>query len=89
MFKRNVAAAYHATDATWSKWIALITQRAQIANFNHSGILAAIMDWPGGKDFTVSPEEQEVTRAEEDPPYNELLKNEKQYALFTDGSYHP
>jgi len=44
------------------------------------------MDWPEGKDFTVSPEEQEVTHAEEAPPYNELLENEKQYALFTDRS---
>jgi len=46
------------------------------------------MDWPEGKDFTVSPEEQEVTvtRAEEALPYNELPENEKQYTLFTDGS---
>jgi len=43
------------------------------------------MDWPEGKDFRVSPEE-EVTRAEEAPLYNKLSENEKQYALFTDGS---
>ncbi|XP_019329322.1 PREDICTED: uncharacterized protein LOC109279670 [Aptenodytes forsteri] len=43
------------------------------------------MDWPEGKDFGISPEE-EATRAEEAPMYNELPENEKQYALFTDGS---
>lgn len=32
------------------------------------------------------PPEEVVTCAEEAPPYNELLDNEKQYALFTDGS---
>ncbi|KAK4810463.1 hypothetical protein QYF61_004243 [Mycteria americana] len=41
------------------------------------------MDWPEGKDFGISPEE-EVTRAEEAPLYNKLPENEKQYALFTD-----
>ncbi|KAK4810877.1 hypothetical protein QYF61_013285 [Mycteria americana] len=43
------------------------------------------MDWPEGKDCGISPEE-EVTRAEEAPLYNKLPENEKQYALFTDGS---
>ena len=43
------------------------------------------MDWPEGKDFGLSPEE-EVTRAEEAPLYNKLPEKEKQYALFTDGS---
>jgi len=43
------------------------------------------MDWPEGKDFGVSPEE-EVTRAEEAPLYNQLPEDKKQYALFTDGS---
>ncbi|KAK4831484.1 hypothetical protein QYF61_017985 [Mycteria americana] len=42
------------------------------------------MDWPEGKDFRISPED--VTRAEEAPLYNKLPENEKQYALFTDGS---
>ena len=44
-----------------------------------------ITDWPEGKDFGISPEE-EVTRAEEAPLYNKLPETEKQYALFTDGS---
>ncbi|GAB0210195.1 hypothetical protein GRJ2_003485300 [Grus japonensis] len=48
-------------------------------------ILEVITDWPEGKDFRMSPEE-EVTRAEEAPPYNKLIKDEKPYALFTDGS---
>ncbi|RMB89095.1 hypothetical protein DUI87_34553 [Hirundo rustica rustica] len=30
MFKGEVPSTHHATDATWSKWIALITQRARI-----------------------------------------------------------
>ncbi|RMC20724.1 hypothetical protein DUI87_01576 [Hirundo rustica rustica] len=33
-----------------------------------------------------SEEEEQVTRAEEAPPYNELPETERQYALFTDGS---
>ncbi|KAK4828886.1 LOW QUALITY PROTEIN: hypothetical protein QYF61_001444 [Mycteria americana] len=35
----------------------------------------------------ISPDE-EVTHAEEGPLYNKLPENEKQYALFTDGSCH-
>ncbi|GAB0208005.1 hypothetical protein GRJ2_003266200 [Grus japonensis] len=45
-----------------------------------------ITDWPEGKDFGMSPEE--VTRAEEAPPYNTLSENENPYALFADGSCH-
>jgi len=45
------------------------------------------MDWPQGKDFGVSPEE-EVTHVEEAPLYSELPENENQYAQFTDGSCH-
>ena len=44
-----------------------------------------IMNWPESKDAGMSPE-QEVTCAEEAAPYNELPEEEKQYALFTDGS---
>jgi len=43
------------------------------------------MDWPEGKDSGVSSEE-EVTCDEEAPLYNQLPENEKEYALFTDGS---
>ncbi|GAB0210111.1 hypothetical protein GRJ2_003476900 [Grus japonensis] len=85
MFKGRVPSTHHATDATWSKWVALITQQARIGNPNGPGILEVITDWPEGKDFGMSPEE-EVTLAEEAPPYNKLPENEKQYALFTDGS---
>ncbi|KAK4811065.1 hypothetical protein QYF61_016351 [Mycteria americana] len=74
-------------DAMWSKWVTLITQRAQIGNPNHPRILEVIMDWPEGKDLGISPEE-EVTPAEEAPLYNKLPANEKQYALFTDGFCH-
>jgi len=88
MLKGKVSATHHATDATWSKRIALITQQARTDNYNSPGILEVIMDWPEGEDFTVLPEEEEVTCAEEASPYNELPENEKQYALFTDGSCH-
>ncbi|KAK4831281.1 hypothetical protein QYF61_016751 [Mycteria americana] len=82
----NLTVLWHsATDATWSKWVALIIQWARIGNPDHPGTLEVIMDWPEGKDFGISPEE-EVTRAEEAPLYNKLPENEKQYALFTDGS---
>ncbi|KAK4806485.1 hypothetical protein QYF61_013978 [Mycteria americana] len=85
MFKGRVPSTHHATDATWSKWVALITQRARIGNPNRPGILEVIMDWLEGKDFGISPEE-EVTCAEEASLYSKLPENEKQYALFTDGS---
>jgi len=42
-------------------------------------------DWPEGKKFGTSPAE-EVSRAKEAPPYNELPENEKKFALYTDGS---
>ena len=44
-----------------------------------------ITNWPEGKDFGMAPEE-EVARAEEALPYTEVPDNEKQYALFIDGS---
>ncbi|RMC18055.1 hypothetical protein DUI87_04934 [Hirundo rustica rustica] len=89
MFKGKVPSTHHATDTTWSKWIALITQRARIGNPNRPGILEIITNWPEGETFGLSfeeEEEQQVTRAEEAPPYNELPETERQYALFTDGS---
>ncbi|RMB89026.1 hypothetical protein DUI87_34596 [Hirundo rustica rustica] len=51
-------------------------------------ILEIITNWPEGETFGLSSEEEEeeVTRAEEAPPYNELPETERQYALFTDGS---
>ena len=86
-FKGRVSSTHHATDATWSKRVALITQRALIGNPGRPGILQVITDWPEGKDFRMSPEE-EVMHAEESPLYNKLPENENQYALFTDGSCH-
>ena len=44
-----------------------------------------ITDWTEGKDFRMSVEE-EVMHTEEAPLHNKLPENEKQYALFTDGS---
>ncbi|PKU33003.1 hypothetical protein llap_16693 [Limosa lapponica baueri] len=85
MFKGNVPYSHHATDATWSKWFALITQRARTGNPNRPGIVEVITNCPKEGDLTMPPEEV-VTRAEEDPLYNELSDNEKQYVLFTDGS---
>ncbi|GAB0185445.1 macrophage immunometabolism regulator [Grus japonensis] len=54
-------------------------------NSSCPGILEVIVDWPEDKDFGMTPEE-EATCTEEAPSYNELRENEKQYALFTDGS---
>ncbi|GAB0202801.1 hypothetical protein GRJ2_002745700 [Grus japonensis] len=85
MFKERAPSTHHATDATWSKWVALITQRARTGSPSRPGILEVITDWPEGKDFGMSPEE-EVTHDEEAPPYNKLTEDEKPYALFTDGS---
>ncbi|GAB0203437.1 hypothetical protein GRJ2_002809300 [Grus japonensis] len=85
MFKGRIPSTYHATNATWSKWVTVITQWARIGNLSCPGILEVITDWPEGKDFGVSPEE-EVTRTREAPPYNKVPENEKPYALFTDGS---
>ncbi|PKU31727.1 hypothetical protein llap_17969 [Limosa lapponica baueri] len=61
MFKGKTPSTHHATDATWSKWVALITQRAQIGNPNRPGILEVIMDWPQGTDSGGSPEERVET----------------------------
>ncbi|MES7382058.1 hypothetical protein U6O65_12450, partial [Cutibacterium acnes] len=85
MFKGQVPSTHHATDATWSKWISVITQRARMGKLSRPGILEVIMDWPESKKIETSPTE-EVSRAKEAPPYNELPENEKEFALFTDGS---
>ena len=58
-----------------------------MGNLSRPGILEVVMDWPEGKKFGASPGE-EVSRAKEAPPYNELSENEKKYALFTGGSCH-
>ncbi|RMC17141.1 hypothetical protein DUI87_05718 [Hirundo rustica rustica] len=88
MFKAEVPSTHHATNATWSKWIALITQRARIGNANRPGILEIITNWPEGENFGLMDEEEQeqVTRAEEAPPYNQLPAEETRYALFTDSS---
>ncbi|RMC16895.1 hypothetical protein DUI87_06149 [Hirundo rustica rustica] len=88
MFKGKVPSTHHATDATWSKWIALITQRARIGNPNHPGILEIITNCPEVQNFGLTDEEEQeqVTRAKEGPPYNQLPAEETRYALFTDGS---
>ena len=51
MFKEMVPSTHHATEATWSKWVVLITQRTRMGNPSRPGILEVIMDWPEGKDF--------------------------------------
>ncbi|KAJ7428065.1 hypothetical protein BTVI_01343 [Pitangus sulphuratus] len=90
MFKSKAPSMHQATDATWSKWITLITQRACIRNPNHPGILEIITDWLEGENFGLADEEEgeQVVRAEEAPAYNELPEEETCYALFTDGSCH-
>ncbi|RMC03352.1 hypothetical protein DUI87_20548 [Hirundo rustica rustica] len=76
MFKGKVPSTHHATNATWSKWIALITQRARIGNPNRLGILEIITNWPEGENFGLTDEEEQgqVTRAEEAPPYNQPIE---------------
>ncbi|RMB97036.1 hypothetical protein DUI87_26483 [Hirundo rustica rustica] len=88
MFKAEVPSTHHATNATWSKWIALITQRAHIGNPNRPGILEIITNWPEGEKFGLMDEEEQeqVTRTKEAPPYNQLPAEETRYALFTDSS---
>ncbi|RMB93011.1 hypothetical protein DUI87_30517 [Hirundo rustica rustica] len=84
-----VPSTHHATDVTWSKWIALITQCARIGNPNRPGILEIITNWPEENFGLMDEEEQErVTHAKEGPPYNQLPAEETRYALFTDGSCH-
>ncbi|KAJ7404160.1 hypothetical protein BTVI_73512 [Pitangus sulphuratus] len=58
MFKGKVPSMHHATDATWSKWIALITQCARIGNLILPGILEIIMNWPEGENFCLAYEEE-------------------------------
>ncbi|RMC18112.1 hypothetical protein DUI87_04991 [Hirundo rustica rustica] len=81
IFKGKVPSTHHATNATWSKWIALITQRAHIGNPNCPGILEIITNWPEGKNFSLTDEEEQeqVTHAEEGPPYN---RQQKKHAML-------
>lgn len=74
MFKGKFPSTHHVTEATWSKWIALITQCAWIGNPNRPGILKIITNWPEGENFCVTNEEEQeqVTHAEEAPVYNQL-----------------
>ncbi|RMC13036.1 hypothetical protein DUI87_10566 [Hirundo rustica rustica] len=57
MFKGEVPSTHHAADATWSKWIALITQRARTGKLNRPGILEIITNWPEGENFGLTDEE--------------------------------
>ncbi|RMC05566.1 hypothetical protein DUI87_18763 [Hirundo rustica rustica] len=90
MFKGKVSSTHHATDTTWSKWIALITQCAHTGNPNCAGILEIITSCTEEENFGVRDEEEQeqVTHAEEAPPYNQQPAEETRYALFTDGSCH-
>ncbi|TRZ14708.1 hypothetical protein HGM15179_012395 [Zosterops borbonicus] len=90
MFKGKIPSTHHATHVAWSKWTAFITQCARIGNLNCPGILEIITNWLEGENFGLMDEEEQeqVTRAEEAPPYNQLLAEETHYSLFTDGSSH-
>ncbi|RMC01134.1 hypothetical protein DUI87_22400 [Hirundo rustica rustica] len=46
--KERFPSTHHATDAMWSKWIALITQHACTGNPNRLGISEIITNWPEG-----------------------------------------
>ncbi|RMC21433.1 hypothetical protein DUI87_02299 [Hirundo rustica rustica] len=86
--KAEVPSTHHLTNITWSKWIALITQCTCIGKLNFLQILETITNWPEGENFDLTDEEEheQVTRAEESPPYNELPAEETRCAFFTDGS---
>ncbi|KAF4795123.1 hypothetical protein TURU_095798 [Turdus rufiventris] len=90
MFKVKVPSTHHATEATWSKWIALITQHACIGKLNCPGILKIITNLPEGENFGLTDEEEQeqVTQTEEVPAYNQLQADETCYTFFTDGSCH-
>ena len=47
-----------------------------------------ITNWPEGENFGLTDKEgqEQVSWAEEAPPYNQLPADETRYALFTDGS---
>ncbi|TRZ08977.1 hypothetical protein HGM15179_018127 [Zosterops borbonicus] len=60
MFKAKVLSAHHATNATWSKWIAVITQRTHTGILNCPGILEIITNGLEGEKFSpIDEEEQE------------------------------
>ncbi|KAJ7406365.1 hypothetical protein BTVI_65707 [Pitangus sulphuratus] len=88
MFKGKMPSMHHTTDTTWSKWIALITQRTCIGNPKLPGILEIIRNWLEGENFSLAEEEEgeQVVWAEEAPAYNQLPEEDIRYALFTDGS---
>ncbi|KAJ7399478.1 hypothetical protein BTVI_114603 [Pitangus sulphuratus] len=71
MFEGKEPSMLHATDATWNKWITLITQHTRIENPNHPGILEIITNWPEGENFGLGDEEEgeQMVQAEEAPPY--------------------
>ncbi|KAJ7424308.1 hypothetical protein WISP_29219 [Willisornis vidua] len=78
--EKDILAAYEGVQAaSEGTWIG-----------NRSGILEIITNWPKDESFGLSSgeEEEQVTGAEEAPPYNQLPEEENQYALFTDGSCH-
>lgn len=60
-------------------------QQAWTGNPSHPGILKEIMDWLEGIHFKASL--KEVTHAQEVLPGTDLSEGEKQYGLFTGGSY--
>ncbi|RMC06339.1 hypothetical protein DUI87_15771 [Hirundo rustica rustica] len=78
--EKEILAAYEGVQAA--------SERARIGNPNRPGILEIITNWPEGENFGLTDEEEQeqVTCAEEGPPYNQLPAEETRYAVFTDGS---
>ncbi|RMC21389.1 hypothetical protein DUI87_02252 [Hirundo rustica rustica] len=78
--EKEILAAYEGVQAA--------SERAHIGNPNRPGILEIITNWLEGENFGLPDEEEQeqVTRAEEGPPSNQLPAEETRYALFTDGS---
>ncbi|KAF4804606.1 hypothetical protein TURU_006394 [Turdus rufiventris] len=59
LFKAKVPYSHHATNAMWSKWIALITQHTPIGKLNRPGILEVSANCPEGENFGVRDEEEQ------------------------------
>lgn len=83
MFKTEVTSIHHAANATQNKYSALIIQHSHIRNLNHSRILEITTNWPKSENFSLTNEEkQEMTRAKEAPPYNQLPAEETRLHSF-------
>lgn len=69
---------HHATNATWNKWVSLITKWGLIGNPNFSWILETTTNLCDGENFRLSEKEEKKMTG---PPYNLLPENKKWHSL--------